>query len=189
MEEFCFNDWLSGFIMGQLIYESKNTKEMAVSIPNRKNLVNKFQNILNLEGTQCCNKHVFKLTGKKLQSVLNENSPKSFNLSFLAGMIESDFSIVINIYQTPDQMTFKNYIKVQDHPIIKNKLELFKIIYRPENQKLKITKSGQLKRFFDKIAPRFFYLYGEKVLLFKKYLQANSMTERATRAQAFNSLQ
>ena len=187
-ETFCFPTWLSGFLMGQIIYESKNGKEMSISIPAWPNLVAKFQGILGLEGGQNGNKHIFRLVGKKLQKTLERHAPRTFNLSFVGGMMESDFGLVINVSKFEGKMSFRNYIKFQNHPIIKNKLDLFNVVYKVEAGKIKITKKAQLKRLLRAMPPRFFYLHREEALLFKKYLYCGSIEAKEKGAAAFNAI-
>lgn len=180
-----FDNWLSGFIMGQTIYQTKEGKEMSISINKNNKTLNKVAAQLDTKPIINGQRAILKLKNKKLAAALEEYAPKTFNLSFQVGMIEADLGVVMSSREVDGKYISKQYIKLSSHPIIVKALEKANINFAFRAGKIHVAKLLQIKRFIREFPPRFFFLYRDEILSLRKFIGADP-EDRAPIAKLFN---
>ena len=168
--------------MGQKIYYANTKrKQINLAVPENSEIVGELEKEFKSNSYKVGKQKIIKLTGKKLQTILNKYVANSFHTSFIVGLIESDFSISFDIDVEPETKKInrsRQNITMSSHPLITRALQKANITYSVRGQSLKITKQMDCRRFLNSFNPRFFKIYRNDVLLLRKFVVSRSATER-----------
>jgi len=177
--------------MGQKIYYANTQKkQINLTVPENSEVIKELEREFKSNSYKVGKQKTIKLTGKKLQTILNKYVANSFHTSFVVGLIESDFSISFDIDVEPETKKInrsRQNITLCSHPLIIRALQKANITYSARGQSLKITKQMDCRRFLNSFNPRFFKIYRDDVLTLRKFVTSRSTMERVRLMNQYQS--